>query len=228
MASTLQPAELLALDVLVTPTAHGIASRVLARTAAGSIAHVAHHAARVGCKGKLSNCTCRLRWETERRDSVNHRAAPPLRVDGQLPAHDPQPFLHAGQAEPRPPHRLERVKAGARIVDGQVDRVDVTVQSDVGVSRLAMLDDVLQGFLQDAVETQGDFRRQRFRDVLEVNVSRDTMPTRQLFAEPSHRRFQPQEFQFRGVKVVRQRLNIGHEIHNLLADFPDLLLETGR
>jgi quercetin dioxygenase-like cupin family protein len=37
MASNLQPGELLALDVLVTPTAQGIASRVLARTAAGNI-----------------------------------------------------------------------------------------------------------------------------------------------------------------------------------------------
>src|SRR3954454_24431814 len=37
MASTLPPGELLALDVLVTPTARGIASRVLARTAAGNI-----------------------------------------------------------------------------------------------------------------------------------------------------------------------------------------------
>ncbi len=37
MASTLTPAELFALDSLVTPTAQGIASRVLARTAAGNI-----------------------------------------------------------------------------------------------------------------------------------------------------------------------------------------------
>ena len=37
MASTLRPAELFALDALVTPTAQGIASRVLARTAAGNI-----------------------------------------------------------------------------------------------------------------------------------------------------------------------------------------------
>lgn len=37
MASTLPPGELLALDALVTPTAEGIASRVLARTAAGNI-----------------------------------------------------------------------------------------------------------------------------------------------------------------------------------------------
>ena len=59
--------------------------------------------------------------ETERRDSVNHRAAPPLRVDGKLPANDFQPLLHAGQAEPGPSHRLVRVKAGARILDRQVD-----------------------------------------------------------------------------------------------------------
>ena len=37
MASTLPPGKLLALDDLVTPTTQGIASRVLARTAAGNI-----------------------------------------------------------------------------------------------------------------------------------------------------------------------------------------------
>src|SRR5688572_29326987 len=37
MASTLIPGELFALDGLVTPTAQGVASRVLARTAAGNI-----------------------------------------------------------------------------------------------------------------------------------------------------------------------------------------------
>jgi quercetin dioxygenase-like cupin family protein len=37
MSSTLTPAELFTLESLVTPTAQGIASRVLARTAAGNI-----------------------------------------------------------------------------------------------------------------------------------------------------------------------------------------------
>src|SRR6186713_3534721 len=37
MASTLPPGEPFALDTLVTPTEQGIASRVLARTAAGNI-----------------------------------------------------------------------------------------------------------------------------------------------------------------------------------------------
>jgi quercetin dioxygenase-like cupin family protein len=37
MASTLLPGQLFALDTLVVPTVHGIASRVLARTAAGNI-----------------------------------------------------------------------------------------------------------------------------------------------------------------------------------------------
>jgi quercetin dioxygenase-like cupin family protein len=37
VASTLPPGELLVLEDLITPTAHGIASRVLARTAAGNI-----------------------------------------------------------------------------------------------------------------------------------------------------------------------------------------------
>jgi len=159
---------------------------------------------------------------------VNHRAAPRLRVDGQLPADDFQPLFHAGQAESGPSHRLVRVKAGARILDCQDEGVVLTAQRDLGMSRPAMLDDVLQGFLQDAVETQGDFPRLRFRDVLEVNVNRDSMPFGQLFAESRRCRFQPQEFQSRGVKGVRQRLNIGYEIRDLLAHFPDLLLEIGR
>ena len=37
MSSALPPGELFALETLVTPTAQGIASRVLARTAAGNI-----------------------------------------------------------------------------------------------------------------------------------------------------------------------------------------------
>jgi quercetin dioxygenase-like cupin family protein len=37
MQSTLQPAEVHSLDTLITPTEKGIASRVLARSAAGSI-----------------------------------------------------------------------------------------------------------------------------------------------------------------------------------------------
>ena len=37
MSTTIPPAEVLALDSLVTPTEKGIASRVLARTAAGNI-----------------------------------------------------------------------------------------------------------------------------------------------------------------------------------------------
>jgi quercetin dioxygenase-like cupin family protein len=37
MASTLAPGEVFAIDSLVTPTEHGIASRVLARTAAGNV-----------------------------------------------------------------------------------------------------------------------------------------------------------------------------------------------
>ena len=88
---------------------------------------------------------------------MNGRAVPALRVDGKVPAHDLQPLLHAGQAEPAPSHRLLRVEAGARILDCEVDGVDLTVQRDMGVTRPAMLDDILQGFLQDAVERQGDF-----------------------------------------------------------------------
>ena len=85
---------------------------------------------------------------------MDDRPVPRLRVNGEVAADDLQPLLHAGQAEPAPSHRLLRVEAGARILDCEVDGVDLSVQRDVGVTRPAMLDDILQGFLQDAVETQ--------------------------------------------------------------------------
>ena len=133
---------------------------------------------------------------------MNHCAAPPLRVDGELPAQDLQALLHAGQAEPGPSHRLVGVKAGARVLDDQGDRVDLAVQGDVGVSRHAMFDGILQGFLQNAVEAERDFRGQRCRDVLAMNVNRHSMPIGQLFAEPNHRTFEPDVFQLRRVKIV--------------------------
>ena len=49
------------------------------------------------------------------------------------------------------PHGFVRVEAGARVLDCQIDGVDLTVQRHVGVSRGAMLEDILEGFLQDAV-----------------------------------------------------------------------------
>ena len=92
---------------------------------------------------------------------MNRCPVPPLRVDEKLPAHDLQPLLHAGQAEPRPSDGFVRVEAGARVLDCQIDGADLTVQRDLGASRHAMLDDILEGFLQDAVETEGDLRWQR-------------------------------------------------------------------
>jgi len=51
-------------------------------------AAVARHMADEAIFGQLlSNDVCRLGWDTERRDSVNRRAALPLRVDGKLPTH---------------------------------------------------------------------------------------------------------------------------------------------
>ena len=57
MASTLPPGEPFALDGLVTPTAQGIASRVLARTAAGNITLFAFDAGE-----ELSEHTAPLEW----------------------------------------------------------------------------------------------------------------------------------------------------------------------
>ena len=92
-----------------------------------------------------------------------------------------------------------------------------------------MLDRILQGFLQHTEETHGDSRWQRFRNVLRVEIDFHRVAIGQLFAKPCRRRYEPQEFQFRRVKTVRQRLNIGSQICKLLDCRPDLLIEfSGR
>src|SRR5688500_6447517 len=118
---------------------------------------------------------------------MNRGAESSLRVDGKSSPNCGQPLPHTGQAEPGPPHHLVRIKAGARVLDCQIDGVVVTVQRDENVSRRAMLDDILQGFLQDSVETEGDLPWQRWRDVVDVDVNRYTMPIGQLLAKISRR-----------------------------------------
>ena len=84
---------------------------------------------------------------------MDDRPMPRLRVNGNVAADGLQTLRHAGQAEPAPSHRLLRVEAGARILDGEIDGVDVSLQRDVGVTRPAMLDNSLAGFLQHAGES---------------------------------------------------------------------------
>jgi len=61
-----------------------------------------------------------------------------------------------------------------------------------------------------------------------MKVNRHTMALGQLLAKLTHRCFEPQQFESRGVKAVRQHLNIGHHIRNLFAGCPDLLREFSR
>ena len=57
---------------------------------------------------------------------MDDRPVPRLRVNGKVAADDLQTLLHAGQAEPAPSHRLLRVEAGARILDCEIDGVDLS------------------------------------------------------------------------------------------------------
>ena len=118
---------------------------------------------------------------------MNRRAVPRLRVDRKLAADSLQPLHHVDQAEHRPAHRVMRIKASARVLDGQADGIDVTGQGDVGASRHTMLEDVLDSFMQHAVEAKGDFRRQRIRHVLELHLNGHILPIRPLLAESGHR-----------------------------------------
>jgi len=78
--------------------------------------------------------TRRRHRQTKRCHCMDRRALPALRPDRKVPANNLQPLLHARQAEPTPSQRFLGVKAGARILDCEIDGVGLTVQRDVSMT----------------------------------------------------------------------------------------------
>ena len=81
------------------------------------------------------------------------------RVDRDFPADQAQPLPHADQAEPPLAGGRAGVEPAPVVGDPERDRVRASAQLDPGVPGAAVLDDVPQGLLGDAVEAQGRVSR---------------------------------------------------------------------
>ena len=82
-----------------------------------------------------------------------------------------QTFLHASEAQAAARNCLFGVKANSRIAHRQLNLIRCTVEANLEVPRRAMLNGVLEPFLQDAKQAKRDLRRQLPRDLIGVNLN---------------------------------------------------------
>jgi hypothetical protein len=112
---------------------------------------------------------------TKRHSGANDSAKPRLGIDGKLPMDQLQPFPHAGEAQPVPPHCLFAVKTNARIAHAQLDFVRCASEPHFEPPWSAMLDGILQTFLQDPKEPKRDLLPQFLRYAPGVKVNLHSM-----------------------------------------------------
>ena len=115
------------------------------------------------------------RTRTKRHKGANYSAKSGLGIDGKLPMDQFQSFPHAGEAQPSPPHCLFGTKTDARIANAQLDSVRCASEPCFNVLCSAVLDSILQTFLQDPKETKRDLLLQVLRYAFGVKVNLHSM-----------------------------------------------------
>ena len=133
------------------------------------------------------------------RRSVRRRGP---REDRDVTADQAQPLPHADQAEPPLAVSRAGVETAPVVGDPEGDLVWSSTQFDPGVPGATMLDDVPQGFLGDAVETQGCVSRYRGRHLLGGKIDIHAMGMAQLAAQAADGDHEPKLLEFRGVQLV--------------------------
>ena len=140
----------------------------------------------------------RIHWDAD----VDLYTARGPREDRDVTADQAQPLSHADQAEPPLAISPAGVETAPVVGDPEGDRDWAPTQFDPGVPGATVLDDVPQGFLGDAVETQGRISRYRGRDLLGSKINTHAMSMAQLAAQAADGDHEPKLLEFRGVQLV--------------------------
>src|SRR6516225_2886327 len=96
---------------------------------------------------------CCREGEAHERDG---RSPLELRVKEQFSANQFQALFHAGESKPSPHRDPFNIKTTSLIADGQLDLVHRTYKRHSELLCTAMLQRILQGFLQNAKKTKRD------------------------------------------------------------------------
>ena len=99
---------------------------------------------------------------------VDSRTARWPGVDGDVATDEAKSFPHADQTQPASAGDLRRVETGPVIDDPQAQRICALTQHHAGLVGAAVLDDIPEGFLYDAIEAQGHLLGYRFQHVVSI------------------------------------------------------------
>jgi hypothetical protein len=132
----------------------------------------------------------------KRHVGADGRAMLGLRVDGKLPIQQLQPLRHADKAKPMGVHCPSDVKSGPRIAHGEANHIRSIAQLYIEVPHTAVLHGILQSFLQDAEEAEGNLLRKCAWDLIMSKDDLDILLVRELFAECTHGTSNAQILQF--------------------------------
>src|SRR5215467_7113926 len=94
----------------------------------------------------------------------------------------------------------------------QLDLIRCSFEQHFELPNTTVLNGILEGFLQDAEETECHLFGQAFRNILGVKRNLDILPGGKLSAEALARGDESQVFEFRRVQTVGQGLDVDPEI----------------
>ena len=106
---------------------------------------------------------------------MNSCSALRLRINGKVPVDEFHPFFHAGETESGPAHCFLQIKADPWVIHTQLDLIGCNLEQHFELPNPTVLGSILEGFLQDPEETECNFLRQFFRNILGVKIDLDTL-----------------------------------------------------
>ena len=153
--------------------------------------------------------------------SVNRGAMLELRLNEQLAVYQFYALLHTGEPKPRAAQSRLAVEANAAIANDEVERIRCPAQLDAEPARTAMSYRVLQGLLEDAEKAQRYFLWHCLRDALVLEVNLRFLTLSKLSAGTAYRCHQPDVLQSGGMQFVRQIVDRGRYVLEVLLQFSD-------
>src|SRR5215470_6702874 len=168
----------------------------------------------------------------QREPDVDPGAARRPRVDGDRAAQMKYPLTHADQPEPFLALDQRGVESGAVIDDSQGHRIGASPEVHRGVVGAAVLDDIAQPFLHEALEAHGRVRGNGCQHSVRSEFDFQAVGLGQLPAEAADRRDEPQLLQLGRVQLVRQvvhgRGQLSGSSHQLLQAAAELICRCRR
>ena len=163
--------------------------------------------------------------------SVDPGAMPRLRFDREIPIHELQSFAHADEAKPST-CRLGcgQVESLSRVCNHEMNIVPCSPQDHVEMFDVAVFRRIVERLLENSEEAQRNVRGHMVWHIMSGKINVNALLLGELVAKGAHRRGDAQRFEFGGMQLVRQRLNIGRDLHGLRLQLNRLpsVTQTGR